>query len=165
MVGALARLNLNKKNLHKNTKKSCKKYLEMFPSNNIFLNNLAQGIEIVHSIDHSIEIIEHNNFKKESPKKIVYKDCEGIGVMEAPRGILFYRLKINKDGMVENGNIITPTQQNQINMEQDIKNLVQKKLGKMEKDKLQYEIEKLIRSYDPCISCATHFLKVNWDVA
>ncbi|MBU0760139.1 MAG: nickel-dependent hydrogenase large subunit [Nanoarchaeota archaeon] len=221
MLGALARLNLNKDKLHKNTKKDCARYLKMFPSNNIFLNNLAQAIEIVHSIDHSIEIIQGWKFKSEAPPKLEYKDCEGVGVIEAPRGLLYYKLALKKDGTIKEGRIITPTQQNQINMELDIKKLVQAEidkrtgegsgvgverdsgsggsvkgkgelgggnysgvgskkglggedfggggksglgeLGVKDKEEIQYEMEKLIRSYDPCISCATHFLKVNWD--
>jgi sulfhydrogenase subunit alpha len=165
MLGALARLNMNKKSLHKDTKESCKKYLKLFPSNNIFLNNLAQGIEIVHAIDHSIELIENSGeLKAEEPPKLEYKDVSGVGVIEAPRGLLFYRLDLKKDGTVKAGRIITPTQQNQINMELDVKKIVQDQLaaGKSKED-IQYSLEKLIRSYDPCISCAVHFLRVNWD--
>ncbi len=162
MVGALSRLNLNKNAMHKNTLRSMKKYLEIFPSDNIFHNILAQAIEIVHAIDHSIEIIENNSFVPEEPIHFQYKEGEGIGVIEAPRGILFYRLSLDKNGVVKNGNIVTPTQQNQINMELDIKEMVQKNLKSLSKEQIQYEIEKLIRAYDPCISCSTHFLKVNW---
>lgn len=163
MLGALARINLNKDKLHPQTKKDCAKYLKLFPSNNIFLNNLAQGIEIVHSIDHSIEIIGKIKLKDEEPPKLVYKDCKGVGVIEAPRGILYYHLSLKKDGTVKDGGIITPTQQNQINMELDIKKIVQNEIDKgIDKEKIQYELEKLVRSYDPCISCAVHFLKVNW---
>ncbi|MFH1592080.1 MAG: nickel-dependent hydrogenase large subunit [Candidatus Woesearchaeota archaeon] len=162
MVGALARLNLNKQGLHKDTKRDAKKYLKLFPSNNIFHNNLAQGIEILHSIDQAIEIIESANFKPEEPKKIEFKDCEGVGLIEAPRGTLFYRLALSKKGIVKNGSIVVPTQQNQVNMRLDIRNLVQKNLKKLSKEELVYEMEKLVRAYDPCISCASHFLKVNW---
>jgi sulfhydrogenase subunit alpha len=162
MLGALARLNLNKNNLHKNTKKDCAKYLKLFPSNNIFLNNLAQGIEIIHCIDSSIEIIQNLKLQKEEPPKLEYKNTEGVGVIEAPRGILFYHLNLKKDGTIKDGRIITPTQQNQINMELDIKKVVQNSLDKLTKEEIQYELEKLIRAYDPCISCAVHFLKVNW---
>ncbi|MBU0977459.1 MAG: nickel-dependent hydrogenase large subunit [Nanoarchaeota archaeon] len=164
MLGALARLNVNKGKLHANTKKDCAKYLKLFPSRNIFLNNMAQAIEIVHSIDHAIEIIQTTKFKPEEPPKLEYKDCSGVGVIEAPRGILYYKLFIKSDGTIKEGRIITPTQQNQINMELDIKKIVQSELNNgMSKEKIQYEMEKLIRAYDPCISCATHFLKVNWD--
>ena len=136
--------------------------MRVFPSNNIFHNNLAQGIEILHSIDHAIEIIESTKFKPEEPKKFEFKNCEGVGLIEAPRGTLFYKLALSKKGVVKNGSIVVPTQQNQVNMKLDIKNLVQKNLGKLSKEELVYEMEKLVRAYDPCISCASHFLRVNW---
>ncbi len=162
MVGSLARINLNKRALHKNTKKDGQAYLKLFPSDNIFHNNLAQGIEILHSIDQSLEIIENIGLKPEEPKKVKPKASEGVGVIEAPRGTLFYKLKINKKGVIQDGTIVVPTQQNQINIEQDIKNFVEKNINNRTKKQITYEIEKLIRAYDPCISCATHFLKVNW---
>jgi len=161
MVGALARLNLNKDRLHKNTKKDADKYIKIFPTSNIFYNNLAQAIEILHSIDHSIELLENSDFKEEEPVNIAPRDCSGVGVIEAPRGTLYYYLDMTKDGVIRQGRIIVPTQQNQINMERDIKNLVERNI-EMERHQLEHEIEKLIRSYDPCISCATHFLRVNW---
>lgn len=162
LVGALARINLNKSNLHPNTKQDAKKYLKVFPSNNVFHNNLAQVIEIMHAIDTSIEIIKTTKFVPEEPIKAEFKDCEGIGVIEAPRGTLLYRLDLNSEGKVNTGDIVTPTQQNQINIELDVKELVQNKLDTLTKEEITYELEKLIRSYDPCISCATHFLRVNW---
>jgi len=163
MVGALARLNLNKDALHPNTKKDAEKYLKLFPSNNIFHNNLAQAIEILHCIDDALEIIQNNSFKEEKSPQIIAKEGVGVGVIEAPRGVLYYRLFVQDDGTIKEGNIITPTQQNQINMEQDIKGIVQKLIDlNTPKEQIQYELEKLIRAYDPCISCATHFLKVNW---
>lgn len=161
MVGALARLNLNKDRLHRNTIRDACKYLKIFPTNNIFFNNLAQAVEILHSIDHSIELLETADFREETPFNIVPKNCSGVGVIEAPRGTLYYYLDIAQNGIIKQGRIIVPTQQNQINMEKDIKNLVEKNIH-LDRHLLEHEIEKLIRSYDPCISCATHFLRVNW---
>ena len=65
MVGALARMNLNRANLHADTKTDVSKFLSVFPSKNIYHNNLAQAIEILHCIDHSIELLESNEFKEE----------------------------------------------------------------------------------------------------
>jgi len=161
MVGALARMNLNKSNLHKDTKKDMSKFFDVFPSKNIFHNNLAQSIEILHSIDHSIEILESNEFKEEPHTPITIKAGEGVGLIEAPRGTLYYMLSIDKNGLVRFGHIVVPTQQNQINMERDVVQLVEQNID-MEKKQLEFEIEKLIRAYDPCMSCASHFLKINW---
>ncbi|MEM5812993.1 MAG: Ni/Fe hydrogenase subunit alpha [Candidatus Aenigmatarchaeota archaeon] len=162
MVGALARMNLNKDAIHKDTKKEVAKYLSRFPSNNVFHNNLAQAIEILHSIDHSIELLETTEFKKEEKPEIKIKSSEGVGVLEAPRGTLYYMLSINDEGKINYGNIVIPTAQNQIIMERDIKDIVSKMINKS-KHEIIHEIEKLIRAYDPCMSCASHFLRVKWD--
>jgi coenzyme F420-reducing hydrogenase alpha subunit len=163
MVGALARMNVNSDNLHADTKKSAGKYLKTFPSNDIFRNNLAQAIEILHCIDHSVEILENTKFKKEEIQKPALTDDNvGVGVIEAPRGTLFYNVTVSKAGKITKANVVVPTAQNQINMEKDIGQFVQNSLDAMPKEKIEYGIEKLIRAYDPCMSCATHFLKVRW---
>ncbi len=161
MVGALSRLNLNREALHPDTRRDASKYLSAFPSKNIFHNNLAQAIEILHCIDHSIELLEANQFKEEVHKPVVVKAGEGVGLIEAPRGTLYYMLSIDKAGKVNYGNIIVPTQQNQIIMERSVAKLVQDNLS-VDRHALEHGIEKLIRAYDPCMSCASHFLKVNW---
>jgi coenzyme F420-reducing hydrogenase alpha subunit len=160
-VGALARLNLGKNALHKNTKRDAKKYLNRFPSNNVFDNNLAQAIEILHSIDHSIEILTNHKFEPENLPQIKPKEGTGIGVIEAPRGTLYYKVSLNENGIIDRATVIVPTQQNQISIEKDIKNIVQEMIDE-DKEKIQYKIEKLVRAYDPCMSCASHFLKIKW---
>ena len=165
MVGALARINLNKTYLNKKTCKDAKKALDIFPSKNIFHNNLAQAIEMLHCIDASVEIFNKTDFKKEKIVQAVPKASirvgKGVGVIEAPRGTLYYLVEVDKNGIITNADIVVPTGQNQINIEQDIKTLVQSHLEWPE-DKLRFEIEQLIRAYDPCTSCAAHFLKINW---
>jgi coenzyme F420-reducing hydrogenase alpha subunit len=160
MVGAMPRINLNKRNLHKDTKKDAAKYLKPFPSQNVFHNNLAQAIEMLHCIDSSIELLETTDFKQEAPKKPKGKSGVGVGVVEAPRGTLYYELNV-KNNIVKDGTLVIPTAQNQVNMERDIRTLVEEKIDE-DRHALQHEIEKLIRAYDPCMSCASHFLKINW---
>ena len=162
MVGALARMNLNRDNLNAQTRKDAAEFMKVFPSKNIYHNNLAQSIEILHCIDHSLELIESNEFKEERNDPVVVKEGEGVGMLEAPRGTLYYMLSIDKDGKVRYGNIIVPTQQNQIGMERSVVQLVEENID-MEKKQLEYEIEKLIRAYDPCMSCASHFLRIKWN--
>ena len=178
MVGSLARINLAKDKLHKNTRESLAETLDLFPSTDIYYNNLAQAIEILHSVDESIDILSNNEFKPEpavDSKAILEKigdgqTMTGIGVIEAPRGTLYHKVVIGKGGIVESGEVVVPTGQNQINIERDIGVLVQGMLdsgvgdSQTDKDKIAHEIEKLIRAYDPCMSCATHFLKVEWEV-
>jgi sulfhydrogenase subunit alpha len=168
MVGSLARLNLNRNNLHTNTKIDAKKYLDVFPSNNIYHNNLAQAIEILHSIDHTIELLEKTVWQKEEIIKPSKLDGEGVGVIEAPRGTLYYWMAI-KNGKISYANLVIPTSQNILNMRDDIKAMVEKicastkQLGKKHEEIIRQEAEKIIRAYDPCMSCASHFLKINWE--
>ncbi len=161
LVGAISRVNLNKSALHKETKKSAAKYLKAFPSNNVFHNNLAQAIEILHSIDHSIEILESSDFVKEELQKAPSNKGTGVGVIEAPRGTLYNKFVI-ANNKIKNATVVVPTSQNQINIENDIAKLVEDRIKDMRREEIEYEIEKLIRAYDPCMSCATHFLRVRW---
>lgn len=168
MVGALARMNLNKENLHKNTKKDCEEYLKAFPSDNTFNNNLAQAIETLHGVDISIDILndllETIDYNEKPKKKLKITPGTGVGVLEAPRGTLYYKLSIDEGGKVRDAELIIPTQQNIKHMEKDIANYVEHLLVKgVKKKQISMEVEEMIRAYDPCMSCATHFLKIEWD--
>ena len=161
MVGALSRVNLSEGRLHSKTKEDAKKALETFPSSNIFHNNLAQAIEILHSIDTSISLLNTLNPVSELPAKPTRLSGAGVGVIEAPRGTLYYFLDIDEKGIVRKAEVVVPTGQNQINIEKDVAAIVEKNLSN-DRNFIENELEKLIRAYDPCMSCASHFLKVKW---
>ena len=160
MVGALARVNLAKDKLNEKTKKDLGGLLLRFPSMNIFDNNLAQAIEILHCIDDSLLLLGTDQFKSEKPVSALGTDGVGVGVIEAPRGTLYHMLEI-KDNKVVRAEIIVPTGQNQISIEKNLVKLVEENIG-LDQVQLSYEIEKFVRAYDPCISCATHFLKIRF---
>lgn len=164
MVGSIARLTLNKEALHAKTKEAVAPHLSLFPTKNLFYNNLAQAIEILHSIDQATEMIESMTaITPEPPVKGTPREGIGVGVIEAPRGTLYYRLEADTNGSVKHGEIIVPTGQNQVIMERTIKEIVEDLVAKnATQEKIVYEIEKFIRAFDPCMSCASHFLKVNW---
>jgi sulfhydrogenase subunit alpha len=120
---------------------------------------LAQAIEIVHCFEEAIKILD-NLLKQEkleiNIETLSYKNGEGVGALEAPRGLLFYRVSIN-EGMVKDVNIITPTDQNLTNLEADLEEI--EHLGGFEnlnKEEKQDKIKMLIRAYDPCVTCAVH---------
>lgn len=161
LVGALSRINLSKDKLNKKTKKDLAESLKKFPSSNIYDNNLAQAIEILHCIDDSLKILANIEFSYEPLLKYQVKEAEGVGVIEAPRGLLYYKLNLDNKGVVKNGQIVVPTGQNQIAIERSILTLVEKNLH-LPKNGLVLRVENLIRAFDPCLSCASHFLKVNW---
>ncbi len=162
-VGALARLNNNKEMLSKETKRYMKDLKIRFPSDNPFHNNMAQALELIHYREECISLLDSMNIKKEAIADIEVKEGHGIAANEAPRGTLWHEYKTDQEGKITYANIITPTAQFLRNLNEDIEayvnHLLKKKSGKK---KIIDEIEKLIRSYDPCFSCSSHFLKVNW---
>ena len=82
-------------------------------------------------------------------------------MLEAPRGTLYYMMELDGSGTIKFANIITPSQQNQINLEEDFRQVIPAMLDR-DKHDIEHELEKMIRAYDPCFSCASHFLKGNW---
>jgi coenzyme F420-reducing hydrogenase alpha subunit len=166
MVGALARINLNKNNLNKNTKKDASKYLKKFPSDCVFDNNLAQAIEMLQAVDNSVDLLEKlkTNLKKEKLVTVKPVAGVGVGVVEAPRGTLYYRLEIDEEGIIQKADLVIPTQQNIIHLEKDVSKYVEQLLKEgIDKNEISLKVEEMIRAYDPCMSCATHFLKIKWD--
>jgi coenzyme F420-reducing hydrogenase alpha subunit len=161
MVGALARINLNRKELCPSVRGLIKENGLRFPNHSPFYNNVSQALELVQCIDRSLEIINSLKLRKEPLPPTKPKAGEGIGVTEAPRGVLYHSYRLNSSGFIENSNIVVPTLQNTRNIEADLRKFVPTQLKKPRK-KIELEMEKLIRAYDPCISCSTHFLRVNW---
>lgn len=160
LVGALARVNLNKESLNPLTKKSARKYLRLFPSNNVFDNNIAQTIEMLHIIDSSLEMLK-KEIKTEELAEAKPGKSTGVGVIEAPRGTLYYRLDFDEAGNVVFADLCIPTQQNIFHIEENIARYTESILNKP-REEIKTEIEKMIRAYDPCMSCAAHFLKIDW---
>ena len=173
MTGAMARVNLNRAKLSGNAKQALE-YAEgkgkRFPSCNPFYNNLAQAIESVHLLDRAIQLCDETDLSGEKIIDLRQEfplagDVRGVSVSEAPRGLLFHDYSVAKDGKITAANIITPTAQNLRNIEDDVRAYVPQLLetGADEK-KIVSEMEKLVRAYDPCISCATHFLQVDLQI-
>ena len=160
-VGSQSRMNLNQNELHGSAKKAMSDLKIKFPSHKAYYNNLAQAIELLHCIESSIDIISGIKIRKESMAEIKPREASGLGVTEAPRGTLYHQYSFDANGYIKGANLVIPTLQNNHNIEEDIKALIPEIIG-LPQEKAELEIEKLVRSYDPCISCATHFLKVNW---
>lgn len=156
MVGSLARINLNADQLHAHTKLDLSSILSRFPSNNIYDNNLAQAIEIVDSIDRALDLLK-SDLSYAPPIPPSQKTGHGLGIIEAPRGTLYHTAQVVEQ-IIDRYEVIVPTGQNQINIENDLKVLIEQNLD-LEESQLSHECEKLIRAYDPCMSCAAHFLK------
>lgn len=161
MVGALARVNLGKDRLHSRTRADAGAALSRFPSRNIYDNSLCQAIEILHAIDSSMDILGSLELTPEPLAPIVKKAGTGIGVIEAPRGTLFYRLTLNEKGIITNIQIVVPTGLNQIGIGESLFEYIRGHVDR-EKDALTAGCEQIIRAFDPCMSCASHFLNIRW---
>lgn len=157
-VGALSRINNNLQLLHKDTKEYSR--LLKLPSHNPFMNNFAQALEILHAIEECEQILENLELKEEKQKQAELINGHGIATIEVPRGTLWHEYKI-KNKKITYCNIITPTAQNLRSMEEDIKEFLPSIIN-TSKENIINEVEKLIRAYDPCFSCSTHFLDIKW---
>lgn len=164
MVGALARFNLNYDKLSPMAKKWAQKF-GLKPVNcNPFLNSVAQLVELYHSVEDSAALIDkilEKGLNKDDKAEYKVKAGRGIGAVEVPRGILFHDYTYNSDGMCVKANCVIPTNQNHNNIQKDMEALVPSLLGKSEKE-IELTLEMLVRAYDPCISCSTHYLKVEF---
>jgi sulfhydrogenase subunit alpha len=161
LVGALARINLSGELLHPRTKDDIASSLSAFPSNNIYHNNLAQAIEILQCVDDAIDILSTIQLVDEKPVRASAQAGTGVGLIEAPRGLLYHMAKVNEEGVIEDYDVVVPTAQNQINIENDLKDYFNENLDKDE-ETLRVNAERIVRAYDPCMSCATNFLKIDW---
>jgi sulfhydrogenase subunit alpha len=164
MVGALARFNNNYDQLQPRAKAAADE-LGMKPIvTNTFLNSAAQAIEMVHCVEDGIRIIDElvdRGLEEEALYDFQGKGGEGVGSCDVPRGILFHNYIIDDEGIIQGANCIIPTGQNYANMEADMRALVPQILDRPQ-DEITHMMEMLIRAYDPCISCSTHFLNVEF---
>ena len=163
MVGSLARTNNNFNQLTDNAKTYAQELGLKSPCYNTFMNNIAQFVEIVHCVDDSIKIIDNlidsGMDKNKAMVKVQAKAGRGVGIVEAPRGSLIHDYTYDDKGRILKANLIIPTNMNYANIEKDLYALVPMIMEKSE-DEIRLGCEMMIRAYDPCISCSTHFLKV-----
>jgi len=154
MVGALARLNLNFDRLHEDAKKAAEEIGFKVPDYNPFHNNVAQAIEVVHGVSQCIELLDMHTQK--IPKIVIRpREGEGFAATEAPRGLLCHHYVLNRRGVVERANIITPTAHNFLSLEENLRRLVQQYINE-KKEEITLKCEMLVRAYDPCFSCSVH---------
>jgi coenzyme F420-reducing hydrogenase alpha subunit len=133
---------------------------------NPFMNSIAQLVEVIHSVEDSIQLI--NELEVEGLQaqpdyyepEIKVKAGAGVGAVEVPRGILFHDYTYNDKGICTKANCIIPTNQNHGNIQQDMNALVPQIFDKSQKE-IELTLEMLVRAYDPCISCSTHVTKIN----
>ena len=171
LTGPLARMNLNQKQLLDAAKAKLELGTIKFPSCNPFHSNYARAIETLHYFDVCISLIEDMLANGTEKGRVEYREYallakkykanKGFGAVEAPRGLLCHSYAIDENGIVTYANVLTPTAQNLRNMEEDMTAYLPQVLDKT-KQEICHAAEMTVRAYDPCISCATHFLEVEF---
>ncbi|MDA0256055.1 MAG: Ni/Fe hydrogenase subunit alpha [Planctomycetota bacterium] len=161
LCGPIARLNLCFDQLPPRARAAFEASGIPLPITNSFQSIVARAVEIVAACEEAIRLVREQADKPITPCRIDFQPREATGchATEAPRGILYHRYEIGSDGLVTGALIVPPTSQNQGQVEADLKDMLPAVLDDAD-DAVRHRCEHLIRNYDPCISCATHFLKL-----
>lgn len=163
MVGALARFNNNYEQLSPLARWAAKA-MDLEPvCHNPFMNNVAQLVEVAHCLEDSVRIINELLAMgiKEEDRSVEVKGGTGVGATEVPRGTLYHEYTLDDNGVITGANFVIPTNMNHNNIERDLRALVPAVVDRSEKD-ITLALQMLVRAYDPCISCSTHLLKVEF---
>ena len=159
ITGPLARFNLNYELLRPEVRDVLKEFGLKPPLRNTYQSIIARAAETYHSILEIGRLIEEYREPSRAYEKAEVRAGEAMAIVEAPRGMLYHRYRIDGDGRILYANIVPPTAQNYAAMEEDIL-----KVGDLILKKPREEAEKLvettIRNYDPCISCSVHMIRL-----
>jgi coenzyme F420-reducing hydrogenase alpha subunit len=159
LVGALARYGLNAERLSPLAQDAAQAAgLDAVP-HNPFQSIVVRAVEILHACDEALRIIGDYEPPDRPSVEVEPRAATGYGCTEAPRGLLYHRYQLSADGLIEDARIVPPTSQNQGQIEQDLRSFVEARLD-LSTAELTGQCEQAIRNYDPCISCATHFLEL-----
>ncbi len=161
-TGPMARYSLNYEKLPAIAQDVAKQVGLCTTCRNPYKSIIVRSVELVFAFDEALRII--HSYVAPDPPAVVTEPRAGAGhaATEAPRGMLYHRYQLAEDGSIEHATIIPPTSQNQATIEEDLTAFIPKWLD-MTDDDLRWRCEQTVRNYDPCISCATHFLKLDID--
>jgi hydrogenase maturation protease len=160
LVGPLARVNLNLDRLPAEVQEVLQETGIRFPSRNMFHSIVARAAEIHYVLLEAARVIDTLPATAQPAVAVQPRAGTGFGCTEAPRGLLWHRYETDAEGRIVTGRIVPPTSQNQVRIEEDIRLSLHRFGLHHNEDALRLHAEKVIRNYDPCISCATHFLKL-----
>lgn len=160
LVGPLARYSLNFDRLSPFAQEAARAAGLGDACRNPYRSIVVRAVEVLHACDEALRIIE--NYREPERPFVECHPVAGAGcwATEAPRGLLYHRFALDADGIVVDARIVPPTSQNQASVEADLTDFVGTFLD-LPEEKLRHRCEQTVRNYDPCISCATHFLRLN----
>jgi coenzyme F420-reducing hydrogenase alpha subunit len=127
---------------------------------NPFQSIVVRAVEVVYAFDEALRILGSYEPPSRPFVPAEPRAAEGFGCTEAPRGLLYHRYRLAEDGTIAGASIVPPTSQNQKAIEDDLRRFVEGHLD-VPTPRLQWLCEQTVRNYDPCISCATHFLSLH----
>jgi len=127
---------------------------------NPFRSIIVRAVELVYACDEALRIVAGWEPPSQPAVEVTPRAGVGTGATEAPRGVIWHRYRLAGDGTIRDARIVPPTSQNQASIEEDMRSFVQDRLD-LPTDELTRQCEQAIRNYDPCISCATHFLHLH----
>jgi coenzyme F420-reducing hydrogenase alpha subunit len=161
-LGPMARYSLNSSQLSEPAREAAAEAGLGEECRNPFQSIVVRAVEILYALDEALRLIE--GYEPPDPPAVEARPKASIGTgwSEAPRGMLWHRYRLEDDGSIAEARIVPPTSQNQARIEQDLLEFVKPRV-ELPDDRLQWECEQAIRNYDPCISCSTHFLKLDVD--
>ena len=122
-----------------------------------FRSIVVRSVELVYACDEALRLIDAYEEPDEPAVAVEARAGVGFGVSEAPRGLLYHRYRVDAEGTILDAKIVPPTSQNQLAIEDDLRDVVGRNM-QLGDEELRDLCEQTIRNYDPCISCATHFL-------
>ena len=162
LVGPLARYNLNFDRLSPLCRDAAFKAGLGPVCTNPFQSIVVRSLEILAVVEEALRLLEAYEEPDRPTVPAEPRAGVGHGLTEAPRGILYHRYRLDGQGLIREARIVPPTSQNQKSMESDLHHLVSQHLD-LPQDRLTWQCEQAVRNYDPCISCATHFLRLRID--
>jgi sulfhydrogenase subunit alpha len=155
----MARFNLNFEKLRPIAKQAAADAGIAGLCRNPFKSIIVRSVEALHACDEALAIIDGYEMPDRPALEVQPRAATGYGATEASRGSLYHRYRIDDDGVILDAKIVPPTSQNQKTIESDLWRFVPPRID-LPNDKLAWQCEQAIRNYDPCISCATHFLNL-----
>lgn len=162
LVGPLARYSLNFDRLSAPAKAAAREAGLAETCRNPYRSIVVRAIEILQACEEALRIIEAYEQPDRPAIEIEPRAGTGFAATEAPRGLLYHRYRLEEDGAIAEAQIVPPTSQNQATIEEDLASFVGGFLD-LPDEALRHRCEQTVRNYDPCISCATHFLKLDMD--
>ena len=161
MVGALARLMLNGERISGRARDAWLALGPAVPCGNVIMNDIAQVVEIVFSVEAALRIVEtllSRGLAPEPRPRLQPAAGRGAAASEVPRGILFHGYEIDRTGCVAAADVITPTAQNCAHVEEQFRLAVAADPAAPD-DELRHRLEIIARAYDPCVSCSVHVIR------